>query len=190
MNLQSAPSHPFRLSLLSLSLHAALAGLVFTPSAYAQLLASEQAAPSPSANGFVISDIRIEGLERISAGTVLTYLPLEKGDRLDPSRAATATRALFKTGFFNDVKFERDGDILVITVQERPAISKVTLIGNKDIKEPDLRKALAGIGLSEGEVYNRLIIDKVQQELTRQYYNRGKYNVKVTPSVKKLDRWQ
>jgi outer membrane protein insertion porin family len=188
MNPQSAPSHPFRLSLLSLSLRAALAGIAISQTAYAQLLPSEQSAPSPLQNGFVISDIRIEGLERISAGTVLTYLPLEKGDRLDPSRAATATRALFKTGFFNDVKFERDDDILVITVQERPAISKVTLIGNKDIKEPDLRKALAGIGLSEGEVYNRLIIDKVQQELTRQYYNRGKYNVKVTPSVKKLDR--
>jgi outer membrane protein insertion porin family len=177
---------PLRFRLLTLSLKVALAGCALVPTASAQLLAP--ATPMPSSNGFVISDIRIDGLERISAGTVLTYLPLERGDRLDPSRASNATRALYKTGFFNDVKLERDGDILVITVQERPAISKVTLIGNKDIKEDDLRKALAGIGLSEGEVYNRLIIDKVQQELTRQYYNRGKYNVKVTPSVKKLDR--
>jgi outer membrane protein insertion porin family len=171
--------------LLSLSLSFALAGITYMPMTHAQVLA---ATPESTANGFTISDIRIDGLERISAGTVLTYLPVERGDRLDLSRAKNAMRALYKTGFFDDVKLDREDDILVITVQERPAISKVTLIGNKDIKEEDLRKALSGIGLAEGEVYNRLVIDKVQQELTRQYYNRGKYNVKVTPSVKKLDR--
>jgi outer membrane protein insertion porin family len=137
---------------------------------------------------FTISDIRVDGLERISTGTVLTYLPVERGDQIDQARAANAMRALFKTGFFNDVTISRDGQILVIKVIERPAISKVTLVGNKDIKEPDLRKALSGIGLSEGEVYNRLIIDKVEQELTKQYYNRGKYNVSVKSSVKSLDR--
>lgn len=168
---------------LSLSLNLALSGLVFAPALYAQALPSAEAT-----SAFTISDIRIEGLERISAGTVLTYLPLERGDRVDLSRSKNAMRALYRTGFFEDVKLDREGDILVVTVQERPAISKVNLIGNKDIKEDDLRKALSGIGLSEGEVYNRLVIDKVQQELTKQYYNRGKYNVRVTPSVKKLDR--
>ena len=137
---------------------------------------------------FKISDIRVDGLERISTGTVLTYLPVERGDDMDKARAATAMRALFRTGFFDDVKLSQENDILVIKVIERPAISKVTLVGNKDIKEPDLRKALTGIGLAEGEVYNRLIIDKVEQELTKQYYNRGKYNVKVKSSVKALDR--
>ncbi len=139
-------------------------------------------------DNFTIEDIRIDGLERIANGTVLTYLPVERGDAIDSNRAASALRALYKTGFFDDVTLSRDGNILVIAVKERPAISKVNLVGNKDIKEPDLRKALAGIGLSEGEVYNKLIIDKVQQELTKQYYNRGKYNVKVTPKVKTLDR--
>ena len=139
-------------------------------------------------DSFVISDIRIDGLERIATGTVLTYLPVERGDQLDNGRAAESLRALFKTGFFNDVKLTRENDILVITVLERPAISKVTLVGNKDIKEPDLRKALSGIGLSEGEVYNKLVLEKVQQELTKQYFNRGKYNVKVDPSVRTLDR--
>ena len=137
---------------------------------------------------FKISDIRVDGLERISTGTVLTYLPVERGDDMDKTRAATAMRALFRTGFFDDVQLSQENTILVVKVIERPAISKITLVGNKDIKEPDLRKALNGIGLSEGEVYNRLIIDKVEQELTKQYYNRGKYNVKVKSSVKALDR--
>jgi len=179
-------SSNLRLRLLSASLQLAIAGVAFAPVAYSQALITP---PSPAAQtGFTISDIRIEGLERISAGTVLTYLPVERGDRMDASRASNSLRALYKTGFFNDVKLEHEGDILVVIVKERPAISKVTLIGNKDIKEEELRKALSGIGLSEGEVYNRLIIDKVKQELTKQYYNRGKYNVKVTPSVKVLDR--
>jgi outer membrane protein insertion porin family len=172
--------------LLSVSLQLAIAGIIFAPTAYAQALI--QPPTAVAAAGFTISDIRIEGLERISAGTVLTYLPVERGDRMDASRASSSLRALYKTGFFNDVKLEREGDILVVIVKERPAISKVTLIGNKDIKEEELRKALSGIGLAEGEVYNRLVIDKVRQELTKQYYNRGKYNVKVTPSIKTLDR--
>jgi outer membrane protein insertion porin family len=178
-----------RVRLLPMCVTLALASATL-PFASAQSLTAPPGSPPPAiaSIGFTISDIRIDGLERISAGTVLTYLPVERGDRMDPSRATSSLRALYKTGFFNDVKLDREGDILVVTVQERPAISKVTLIGNKDIKEEELRKALAGIGLSEGEVYNRLVIDKVQQELTKQYYNRGKYNVKVTPSVKKLDR--
>ena len=179
-------SYILRPRLLSASLQLAIAGVIFAPVAFTQALIQPSSPTSPA--GFTISDIRIEGLERISAGTVLTYLPVERGDRMDASRASSSLRALYKTGFFNDVKLEREGDILVVIVKERPAISKVTLIGNKDIKEEELRKALSGIGLAEGEVYNRLVIDKVKQELTKQYYNRGKYNVKVTPSIKTLDR--
>ena len=164
-------SSNLRLRLLSASLQLAIAGVVFAPIAYSQALIEPPSPISPA--GFTISDIRIEGLERISAGTVLTYLPVERGDRMDASRASSSLRALYKTGFFNDVKLEHEGDILVVIVKERPAISKVTLVGNKDIKEEELRKALSGIGLAEGEVYNRLIIDKVKQELTKQYYNRG-----------------
>ncbi|MCB1599676.1 MAG: outer membrane protein assembly factor BamA [Lysobacterales bacterium] len=141
-----------------------------------------------AADDFVISDIRIDGLERISAGTVFTYLPVQKGDRLDRSRASDALRSLYKTGFFKDVRLDRQGDILVVTVSERPAISKITLVGNKDIKTEELTKGLDNIGLAEGETYNELNIERVTQELTRQYNNRGKYNVRITPSVKSLDR--
>ncbi len=141
-----------------------------------------------AADDFVISDIRIDGLERISAGTVYTYLPLEKGDKVDRGSAAEALRALYKTGFFKDVRLDRQGQILVVTVSERPAISTITLVGNKDIKTEELTKGLNNIGLAEGETFNELNIERVTQELTRQYNNRGKYNVRITPSVKELDR--
>ncbi len=137
---------------------------------------------------FTISDIRVDGLERISAGTVFTYLPLQKGDQLNRARSAEALRALYRTGFFNDVRLDRQGNILVITVRERPAIAKVELIGNKDIKTEELQKGLTNIGLAEGETFDRLNLERVTQELTRQYNNRGKYNVKISPSVTTLDR--
>jgi len=137
---------------------------------------------------FVASDIRIDGLQRISAGTVFTYLPVEKGDRVTEERMQQAIRALYKTGFFTDVQVARQNDILVITVKERPAISKIQIKGNKDLKTEDLLKGLKQIGLAEGEPFDRLSLDRVTQELTRQYYNRGKYNVTVDPKVINLDR--
>ena len=137
---------------------------------------------------FVASDIRIDGLQRISAGTVFTYLPVEKGDRITDERIQQAIRALYKTGFFTDVQVARQNDILVITVKERPAISKIQLKGNKDLKTEDLLKGLKQIGLAEGEPFDRLSLDRVTQELTRQYYNRGKYNVTIEPKVIPLDR--
>ena len=137
---------------------------------------------------FTVSDIRIDGLQRIGAGTVFTYLPVERGDTLDASKAAEALRALYKTGFFQDVRLDRQDGILVVTVVERPAINKLTLSGNKDLKTEDLTKGLKDIGLAEGETFNPLNLDRVTQELTRQYNNRGKYNVQITPSVERLDR--
>ncbi|MGH8061761.1 MAG: outer membrane protein assembly factor BamA [Pseudoxanthomonas sp.] len=141
-----------------------------------------------STDAFTATDIRIDGLQRISAGTVLTYLPIERGDTVDSSKTGEAIRALYKTGFFEDVRLDRQGSILVITVAERPAINKLTLSGNKDIKTEDLMKGLQDIGLAEGETFDRLALDRVTQELTRQYNNRGKYNVEISPTVAQLDR--
>ena len=137
---------------------------------------------------FTVRDIRIDGLQRIAAGTVFTYLPVERGEVLDQSTAGETIRALYKTGFFEDVRLDRQGDILVVTVAERPAINKLTLQGNKDIKTEDLTRGLQDIGLAEGETFDRLALDRVTQELVRQYNNRGKYNVQITPSVAQLDR--
>ncbi|TNJ34255.1 outer membrane protein assembly factor BamA [Arenimonas terrae] len=161
-----------RRCLLSLALAAALAG----------------PAQAQNYEPFTVADIRVEGLQRISAGTVFTYLPVEKGDTLDRSRSSEAIRALFKTGFFSDVRFERQGEILVVTVTERPAINTITLTGNKDIETEDLLNGLKGIGLTQGETFNPLNLDRVTQELIRQYNNRGKYNVSITPTVTNLDR--
>ncbi|MFE0499826.1 outer membrane protein assembly factor BamA [Lysobacter soli] len=141
-----------------------------------------------SVGTFTVSDIRIDGLQRISAGTVFTYLPIERGDTIDASRVGEAIRSLYKTGFFEDVNVGRQGDILVVTVTERPAINKLTLTGNKDIKTEDLLKGLKEAGLSEGDTFDRLALDRVTQELTRQYNNRGKYNVEINPTVSRLDR--
>lgn len=137
---------------------------------------------------FTVSDIRIEGLSRIAPGTVFTYLPVEKGDALTADRADQAIRALYKTGFFSDVQLSRQGDILVVNVKERPQITKIAIRGNKDIKEEDLLKGLKGIGLAEGEAFDDLKLNGVQNELIKQYYNRGKYNVSVKTSKVNLDR--
>ncbi|HZH44070.1 MAG TPA: outer membrane protein assembly factor BamA [Lysobacter sp.] len=165
-------TRPLPRRLLALALAAALA----TP-AWAQ-----------SVDPFTVTDIRIDGLQRISAGTVFTYLPVERGDRVDSARAAEAIRALYRTGFFEDVRLERQGDILVVTVTERPAINKLTVTGNKDIKTEDLLKGLGEAGLREGDTFDRMALDRIKQELTRQYNNRGKYNVEITPTVARLDR--
>lgn len=143
-----------------------------------------QAAEQP----FVASDIRIDGLQRIAAGTVFTYLPIERGDTVDEAKVGQAIRALYKTGFFEDIELDRQGSILVVKVRERPAINKLTVTGNKDIKTEELLKGLNDIGLSEGGTFDRLSLDRVTQELIRQYNNRGKYNVQITPTVSPLDR--
>lgn len=165
------PTH-FRKSLLCMSL----------------ALALSQPLHAQSADAFVASDIRVDGLQRISAGTVFTYLPIEKGDTVTPVKTTEAIRALYKTGFFSDIRFERQGDILVVTVSERPSINTLTLKGNKEIKTEDLLKGLKGIGLTEGETFNPLNLDRVTQELLRQYNNKGKYNVVIVPTVKEIDR--
>ncbi|MGR9106310.1 MAG: outer membrane protein assembly factor BamA [Gammaproteobacteria bacterium] len=138
--------------------------------------------------GFIVEDIRVEGLERISEGTVFNYLPVQVGDTFDLNRSAEAIRALFKTGFFKDVSLSRFGNVLVVNVVERPAIASIDLKGNKDLKSEDLLKALKDIGLKEGQVFNRQTLDKVEQELRRQYFSRGKYGIKIDSKVTPLSR--
>src|SRR5690606_36672251 len=106
------------------------------------------AATTQPTSTITVSDIRIDGLQRIGAGTVFSYLPVERGDTVNQTRIGEAVRALYRTGFFEDIQVGRQGDILVVTVTERPAINKLTLTGNKDIKTEDLTKGLNDIGLS------------------------------------------
>jgi len=137
---------------------------------------------------FTVKDIRIEGLQRIAAGTVLSYLPVEPGQTMDDAAAEKSIRALFKTGFFSDVELERQGDILIVKVTERPSIASLTVRGNKDIKTDQLMKGLKSAGLAEGQTFDRLTLDQMRQQLIAQYNDRGKYNVTVDPHVTRLDR--
>ncbi|HVU82541.1 MAG TPA: outer membrane protein assembly factor BamA [Rhodanobacteraceae bacterium] len=137
---------------------------------------------------FTVSDIRIEGLQRIAAGTVLSYLPIEPGQTMTDATAQKAIQALFKTGFFSDVELEQQGSILVVKVQERPSIASLTVHGNKDIKTDQLLKGLKSAGMAEGQTFDRLTLDQIQQQLVSQYNDRGKYNVTVEPHVTNLDR--
>lgn len=139
-------------------------------------------------DNFVISAIRVDGLQRIAEGTIFTYLPLEVGDRANAGAVRSAIRALYRTGFFSNISFARDGTILIIQVEERPAISNITFSGNKALETEDLEGALASIGLAEGEVFDPLQLDRVNQELVRQYFNRGKYSVDVDAQVTELQR--
>lgn len=137
---------------------------------------------------FTISDIRVEGLQRISEGTVFNYLSVDKGDVLTASSARQAIRSLYKTGFFSEVDIKQQGTIMVIDVQERPAIARISLSGNKAIKDEAMLPVLADIGLSEGEVYQPQSLDRIKQELVKQYFSQGRYGVTVESRVTQVDR--
>lgn len=138
---------------------------------------------APVFEPFVVKDIRVEGLERIAIGTVFNYLPLEIGEQLDAGRSREVIRALFKTGFFDDVRLARDGDVLIVQVKERPAIAEITISGNKDLETDQLLEALKGIGLAEGRVFDRSSLDRIEKELERQYFAQGKYGVRITSTI-------
>jgi outer membrane protein insertion porin family len=161
--------------LLRTMVSAALA-LAASGAAFAQTLTSE----------FTVSDIRVEGLQRISEGTVYNYLPVNIGDRLDQRRLQEALRAVFATGFFRDVEMRREGTTLIVAVLERPSIESFELKGNKDIKTEDLQKSLRSVGLSTGKTFDQSTLDEVKQYLTDQYFARGKYAVSIDAKVEEV----
>lgn len=144
--------------------------------------------PAYAFDPFTVTDIRVEGLQRISAGTVFNYLPVKVGQTLDTNGSVDAVTALFKTGFFDNVYLERDGDVLVVFVSERAAISSIKLEGNQDLESKELLDGLKQIGLAEGRVFDRSLLEKVEQELQRQYFSRGKYAVRIDTTVTPLER--
>ncbi|HEX7114257.1 MAG TPA: outer membrane protein assembly factor BamA [Steroidobacter sp.] len=135
---------------------------------------------------FIVGDIRIEGLQRISEGTVYNYLPVNIGDKLDKRRIAEALRALYDTRFFRDVELRRDGGTLVVAVLERPSIESFEIKGNKDIKTEDLQRSLRNVGLATGKTFDQSVLDEVKQYLTDQYFSRGKYGVRVDTNVEEV----
>jgi len=158
------------------------------PSALAALVLLVLFSFEALAEPFQIADIRVEGLQRIAAGTVFNYLPVQVGDVADDGITADVIRTLYGTGFFSDVAVERDGNVLVISVRERPAIADITITGNKSLDTEKLKQGLADVGLSEGRVFDPSILDSIEQELQRQYFASGKYGVGIESTVSPLER--
>ena len=138
---------------------------------------------SMAANEFVVRDMRVEGLQRISEGTVFNYLPINVGDTIDHNRIGEAIRALYGQEMFDDIEMRRDGDTLIIVVRERPSIESFDIEGNKDIKTEDLMESLRGVGLARGRTFNRSVLDNVEMFLREQYYDRGKYGVDISSDI-------
>ena len=132
---------------------------------------------------FVVRDMRVEGLQRISEGTVFNYLPINIGDRVDQIRVQESIRALYGQGLFDDIEIRRDGETLIVVVHERPSIESFVIEGNKDIKTEDLTESLRGVGLAKGRTFDQSVLDEVAGFLREQYYDRGKYGVVVDTSV-------
>ncbi len=137
---------------------------------------------------FVVKDIRVEGIQRTEAGTVFSYLPVKVGETMTDEKTAAAIKALYATGFFKDVRLEARDGVVIVTVEERPSISKITLSGIKEFSEEDLKAGLKQTGLAEGRVLDRALLDKAEQELQRQYFNRGKYAVEIKSTLTPLER--
>ncbi|MDK9705116.1 MAG: outer membrane protein assembly factor BamA [Sulfuritalea sp.] len=139
-------------------------------------------------DAFRIKDIRVEGIQRTEAGTVFSYLPVKVGDTMNDEKAAAAIKALFATGFFKDVRLEIDGQVLVVVLEERPAIASLEFTGLKAFKAEDLKKSLRDVGLAESRIFDRAMVDRAEQELKRQYLAQGHYAVRLTTTITPLER--
>jgi outer membrane protein insertion porin family len=137
---------------------------------------------------FTVKDIRVEGVQRTEAGTIFSYLPIKVGERVDDEKVAMAVKALYATGFFRDVRIEAQGDILVVTVAERPTISSLTFVGNKEFDTDTVKKALKEVGIAEARIFDRSALERAEQELKRQYITRGKYAATVQTTVTPQER--
>lgn len=141
-----------------------------------------------AATSFVVRDIRVEGNQRIEIGTIFSYLPIKVGDTYTEERGAAAIRALFASGFFRDVSLETQDDVLIVTVEERPAIASVNFTGAKEFESDKLKSSLRDVGIAEARVFDRAVLDRAEQEIKRLYLSRGLYGVQVTSTVTPLEK--
>ncbi len=152
------------------------------------LLSAAGAALSQAISPFVVKDIRIEGVQRTEPGTVFSYLPVKVGDTLTEEKAQQALRALYATGFFKDVRLEAENGVLVVLVEERPAVAQIDFSGVSEFQPELLKRVLRDQGLGEGRTFDRSVLDGAEQELKRQYLSRGKYGAQVQTTVTPLER--
>jgi outer membrane protein insertion porin family len=145
-------------------------------------------AAAQSFEPFEVKDIRVEGLQRTEPGTVFSYLPVKVGETMDAQKAQAALRALYATGFFQDVRLEVEGGVLVVFVQERPAIAQIDFSGMKEFEPEMVRTVLRDLGMAEGRIFDRSVLDSAEQELKRQYLSRGLYGAQIQTTVTPLER--
>ncbi len=137
---------------------------------------------------FKVKDIRVEGIARTEAGTVFSYLPVRVGEEMTDAKATSAIKALYATGFFKDVRIEAEGDVLVVLVEESPAIASVDFTGTKEFEKDVLAKALKDVGIAESRIYDKAAVERAEQELKRQYLSHGYYGVIVTTKITPIER--
>jgi outer membrane protein insertion porin family len=158
------------------------------PTLLAALLATSLFQSAWAVEPFVLKDIRVEGLQRADAGTVFASLPFRVGDTYTDDKGSAGLRALFATGLFKDVRIEVDGGVVVIIVEERPAISRVEFVGTKEFDKDALLKALKDVGIAEGQPFDRALADRAEQELKRQYLTRSLYGAEVVTTITPVER--
>jgi outer membrane protein insertion porin family len=151
-------------------------------------LAAVFSASAAAFDSFVVKDIRVEGIQRTEAGTVFSYLPVKVGETMTDEKAAQAIKALFATGFFKDVRIEVEGGVLIVVLEERPAIAQIDFVGIKEFDKDALKKGLKEVGLAESRIFDRALLEKAEQELKRQYLGKGLYAVTITTTVTPLER--
>ncbi|RZO82694.1 MAG: outer membrane protein assembly factor BamA [OM182 bacterium] len=154
----------------------------------ASAVGAEQSYNLSQGNEFVVADVRLQGLQRVSAGTVFNIIPVGVGDRVDNVAVRGITRALFASGYFNDIKIARDDAVLIVTLTERPAIESIELDGNKAIESEALLEGLADQGLQEGEIFKQATLERMGLELERQYVAQGRYGASIDTEIEDLPR--
>ncbi|HNC07012.1 MAG TPA: outer membrane protein assembly factor BamA, partial [Solirubrobacterales bacterium] len=157
-------------------------------STIAGLVAAVFASSAQAFDPFVVKDIRVEGIQRTEAGTVFSYLPVKVGETMSDDKAAQAVKALFATGFFKDVRLEIEGQVVVVILEERPAIAAVDFTGLKAFKKEDILKGFREVGLAESRIFDRSLLEKAEKELKRQYISMGHYAAEITTTVTPLER--
>jgi outer membrane protein insertion porin family len=161
-------------------------GVIAAVVAFCLAVASASAA-AQEFQPFVVKDIRVEGLQRTEPGTVFSYLPIKVGETMNTEKGRAALRALYATGF-QDVRLEAENDVLIIFVRERPAIAQIDFSGMKEFEPDNVRKVLRELGMAEGRIFDRSVLDAAEQELKRQYLSRGMYAAQVQTTVTPLER--
>src|SRR4026207_2225413 len=146
------------------------------------------AAGAQSSQPFTVKDIRVEGLQRTEPGTIFSYLPVKVGETITAEKAQAALRALYANGPFSDVRPEHENDVLVVFVQERPAVAQIDFSGMKEFEPDAVRKVLRENGLAEGRIFDRSVLELAEQEIKRQYLSRGMYGAEVQTTVTPLER--